>query len=65
MAAKSGVVVEASAAACWLESVGNWLSGVSSPPLIRPVGSRSDTVSQPAVPKARLIASVAITNGRA
>src|SRR6266702_5764737 len=65
MAARSGVVVLASAAACWLLSVGNWLSGAGESSPIRPVGSRSAMVWQPDIPTARVSASVATTKGRA
>lgn len=65
--ARSGVVVLASWAACCGLSGGNWVveaEALSSPP-IKPVGSRSDNVWQPAVPAASVSASVAITIGRA
>src|SRR6185295_12515120 len=63
--ARSGVVVLASASACWLLSVGNWLSGTLSSLPNKPVGSRSDMVWQPAVPAARPSASTVMAKGRA
>ena len=65
IAARSGVVVAASAAACWVLSVGNWVSGAGESSPIRPVGSRSAMVWQPDMPTASVSASVAIVKGRA
>ena len=66
MLARSGVVVAASACACWALSVGNWVSAGVVSSLSRPVGSRSAMVEQADRPEAnpRPITRTATATGR-